>query len=253
MTELATYNGHTPATLQPAEAQRPKNDLMAWAESAVAANNIAQSLARTSFVPKAFQGKPDEVTAAILTGQEMGLSPMAALKSMHVVQGTAGLSAHALRGLVQSHGHEMWTEESTDVRAIVCGKRKGSDKVERVVWTLERATKAGYVAKNPNYKSVPQDMLLARATASVARLVDADGLLGMPYSAEELADEAGSVGETTQPKRVSRKKAEPVAVPTPELAPPTAAEAAEDDEPPAEDAPSDALWPEAAQPPAPVA
>ncbi|MFE6127491.1 hypothetical protein ACFQ6Q_04325 [Streptomyces sp. NPDC056437] len=253
MTELATYNGHSTALAQPApepETQRPSNDLMAWAESAVAANNIAQSLARTSFVPKAFQGKPDEVTAAILTGQEMGLSPMAALRSMHVIQGTAGLDAIALRGLVQSHGHEIWTEESTDVRAIVCGRRRGSDKVERVVWTIERAAKAGYVAKNQNYKSVPQDMLLARATASVARLIDADGLLGMPYAREELEDEAGVSSEAPAAKRVSRKKPQPIPAPEPEVTAPTAAEAAEDgasdeqaashDEPP--------LWPDTAEP-----
>ncbi|MBQ1164370.1 hypothetical protein KBZ21_40985, partial [Streptomyces sp. A73] len=42
--------------------------------------------------------KPDEVTAAILAGQEMGLSPMAALRSMHVINGVAGLSAISLRG-----------------------------------------------------------------------------------------------------------------------------------------------------------
>ncbi|MBQ1164556.1 hypothetical protein KBZ21_41995, partial [Streptomyces sp. A73] len=35
----------------------------------------------------------------------MGLSPMAALRSMHVINGVAGLSAISLRGLVQAHGH----------------------------------------------------------------------------------------------------------------------------------------------------
>lgn len=245
-TELAQYNGHTPATIPApaAEPERPANDLMLWAESAVAANNIAQSLARTSFVPKAFQGKPDEVTAAILTGQEMGLSPMAALRSMHVIQGTAGLDAIALRGLVQSHGHEIWTEESTDVRAIVCGRRKGSDKVERVVWTIERAQKAGYVSKNANYKTVPQDMLLARATASVARLIDADGLLGMPYAREELEDEAGAVA-VQAPKRVSRRKPQPIGTPEPDVRQPSADEATEpDDGPENNDTAGEGLWDE---------
>ncbi|MBQ1164468.1 hypothetical protein KBZ21_41525, partial [Streptomyces sp. A73] len=41
---------------------------------------------------------------------------------------------------------------------------------------------------NPNYKTQPQNMLLARATAECARLIAADVLMGMPYSAEELAD-----------------------------------------------------------------
>lgn len=241
-TELALSNGHAPAV--PAPPQRPGNELIAWAESAVAANNIAQSLAKTSFVPKAFQGRPDEVTAAILAGQEMGLSPMASLRSMHVIQGTAALSAIALRGLVQSKGHEIWTEEVTATRAIVCGRRKGSEKVERVVWSMDRAQKAGFVAKNPNYKSQPQSMLLARATAECARLIAADVLMGMPYASEELADEA----EPAKTRKVARKKPEPVAVPEPELEAPAPeelpAEDAEDGEPAAE-AP---LWPEAAQP-----
>lgn len=212
-------NGAEPAAL---ETTAPTNELMVWAESAVAANNIAQSLARTSFVPKAFQGKPDEVTAAILAGQEMGLSPMAALRSMHVIQGVAALSAISLRGLVQSKGHEIWTEEITASRAIVCGRRKGSDQVERVVWSMDRAQKAGFVSKNPNYKSQPQNMLLARATAECARLIAADALMGMPYSSEELTDEQDGTATTKVSRKVSRKKTEPVATPEPELTEPEA-------------------------------
>ncbi|MBQ1164367.1 hypothetical protein KBZ21_40970, partial [Streptomyces sp. A73] len=37
---------------------------------------------------------------------------------------------------------------------------------------MDRATKAGFPAKNPNYKTQPQNMLLARATAECARLSD---------------------------------------------------------------------------------
>ncbi|MFG7942927.1 hypothetical protein [Streptomyces cacaoi] len=239
MTELAIrQTGNAPAL---ADDPQPGSQLVAWAESAVAANNIAQSLAKTSFVPKAFQGKPDEVTAAILAGQEMGLSPMAALRSMHVIQGTAGLSAIALRGLVQAHGHEMWTEESTSTRAIVCGRRKGQSQEERVVWTTDRATKAGFPAKNPNYKTQPQAMLLARATAECARLIAADVLMGMPYSSEELADENDEAAPAQKTRKISRKKPEPAPAPEPEVTPPaadngaeeaTADTAAQDDEPP---------------------
>lgn len=253
MTELAHYNGHTPAVpaipVEAPQTAQKTSELVAWAESAVAANNIAQSLARTSFVPKAFQNKPDEVTAAILAGQEMGLSPMAALRSMHVIQGTAALSAIALRGLVQSKGHEIWTEESTATRAIVCGRRKGTDQVERVAWSMDRATKAGFVQKNPNYKSQPQNMLLARATAECARLIAADALMGMPYSSEELADEQAEAPKT---RKVTRKKAEPAPTAEPEIEAPSAEETAGDDEP-ADDTPADdyepPLWPDAAQPP----
>src|SRR5690606_29571439 len=61
--------------------------VMQWAAEARQVALIAESLARTSFVPKAFAGKPAEVTAAIMAGQEIGLQPVAALRSIDVIQG----------------------------------------------------------------------------------------------------------------------------------------------------------------------
>ncbi len=92
---------------------------------------MAQSLANTTFVPQSMRGKPAEITAAILTGQEIGLSPMSALRSIDVIQGTPAMRAHAIRGLVQSQGHEVWIEDATDTRVIVAGKRKGSSITQR--------------------------------------------------------------------------------------------------------------------------
>ncbi|HVK36194.1 MAG TPA: hypothetical protein VM428_11110, partial [Microlunatus sp.] len=74
--EIATRDEqHTVAVQTP----QPTNELMQWVESARQANLVAQSLANTSFAG-AYRGKPDEITAAILTGQELGLQPMTALK-----------------------------------------------------------------------------------------------------------------------------------------------------------------------------
>jgi hypothetical protein len=68
------------------------------------------------------------------------------------------------------------------------------------VWTIERAEQAGFTAKNPNYKTQPQSMLTARATAEVARLVASDVVLGIgAYSAEELQDQGVDID--VQPDR----------------------------------------------------
>lgn len=161
--------------------------LAEWAQGAHAAHSIAVNLVETSFVPQQFRGKPHEATAAILSGAEMGMSPMASLRSFDVIQGTAAARAITLRAVVQSKGHAMWEEESTETRAIVCGHRKGESKVRRSVWTLDRARGLGLLGKD-NWKKQPGAMLLARATAECARLVAADAILGIPYSAEEIAD-----------------------------------------------------------------
>lgn len=216
MTEIAIRNGSSITEMDTAAvAMRddgPAVDILAWARQAQATYSIAEKLAMTSFVPKAFQGKPDEITAAILTGYEMNMQPMAALRAMDLIGNTPAFKALTLRALVISHGHEMWTEgEPTDVRAVVCGKRKGSDKVERSVWTIERARKMG-LAEKGEWRRQPSTMLHSRATSEVARRVAPDVILAMPYSAEELED--GRDGTEAAPARRTAKRKTPAAVPT---------------------------------------
>jgi len=194
------------------------NSLAVWADDARQASSVAVSLAPTPFVPQSLRGRDDRqtaanITAAILTGAELGLTPMASLRSIVVIQGTPAMTAVALRGLVQSAGHEVWVESSSDARAVVCGRRRGSDQVERSVWTIDRARQLGLTGKD-NWKKQPEAMLVARATSEVARRVAADVLLGLPYSVEEIADTV-----ETEPQRTARRRAakEPAPMPEPVL------------------------------------
>src|SRR6185436_19223870 len=116
----------------------PDSALVQWAYEARQAAQIAASLAKTSFVPASLRGKPDDITAAILAGQELGLQPMATLRSMDVIQGTPALRAHAMRGLLQSRGHAIQLVESTDARCVMRGCRRGEDVWQEVEWTIQR-------------------------------------------------------------------------------------------------------------------
>lgn len=172
--------------------------LVAWHGAAVAAASLASALCRTSFVPKAFAGKPEETAAALLLGDELGLSPLAALRSIHVISGTPGLYARTMVALVQSHGHEVVPVDDTPAKVTVKGRRAGSDEWVTSTWTTERARRAGYTS-NKKYETDPQAMLYARAASDVCRRIAADVLLGIPYSVEEI--------ELEQPeptRRVSR-------------------------------------------------
>src|SRR5690606_35521957 len=183
----------------PAETEPPAGPLSRlgrWARYARDAHAVATSRARTAFVPREMQNKPELVTAAILTGAELGLSPMAALRSIDIIQGVPAMRANTMRGLVQAAGHEVWVDDdSNETRAIVYGRRKGSDIVQRSVWTMDRARNLG-LANRENYRRQPGVMLVARGTAEGGRLTAADVLLGMPYSVEELDDG----GETSTPR-----------------------------------------------------
>jgi hypothetical protein len=192
--------------------------LARWAESAQAAHKVAAQLVQTSFVPEAFRGKPMEATGAILAGAEVGLSPMAALRSFDIINGTAAPRANTLRAVVQSRGHQIRVKESTATRAIVQGCRVGEQHWQESVWTIERATKLGLTGKH-NWKAQPQAMLVARATAECARLIASDAILGIPYASEELADGEVVEDAPTPEVRPARRTARRAPLPEPTLAP----------------------------------
>lgn len=167
----------------------PTSALLLWAVEAQQAARIAVSLAKTSFVPATLRGKPEDITAAILAGQELGLRPMASLRSMDIIQGTPALRAHAMRGLAQSHGHKIWRDSYSETRVVMKGQRREADgtygPVQESEWTIERARQMG-LADKAEWKKQPGTMLTARATGEVCRLVASDVLHAMPYAVEEL-------------------------------------------------------------------
>ena len=199
MTDLDLYTGLPKA---PAQIDPTGGRLVAWAGAAGAAHQLATSLSRTSFVPRAFQGNAADATAAIMLGDELGLSPIAALRSIYIISGTPALYARTMVALAMAHGHEIWTEESSDRQVTVCGKRRGQEHVERSTWTIDRARKAGYT-NNKKYDTDPQAMLYSKAAAEIARKVAPDVLSGVPYSVEDLELEPENQPRTT----VSRSSA----------------------------------------------
>lgn len=208
MTEIATYQpgalSATPTpTFVPDYQSRAVQRLADWVASADAAYNVAARLVESSFVPAQFKGKPIEATAAILAGSEVGLSPMAALRSFDIISGQAAPRAITLRAIVQSFGHEIVMDESTSMRCIMRGKRRGSSEWQRSVWTMDRAQALSLTSK-PNWKNQPTAMLVARATSEICRLVAADAILGIGYTAEEVSD-----GATGDPATVQEYVAEP--------------------------------------------
>ena len=246
-TDIERYTTPTPngVAVQHASAN---NALMAWADSARAAADIAHSLGPTPFIPASLIARTEDnrgididrtvgnVLGAILTGTEIGLQPMAALRSIDIVNGTPAMRALALRGVLQAAGHDIWVVEANESRAIVRGRRKGSTEVQESLWTMDRARKLNLAGKQ-NWRNQPQAMLTARATAECARLVAADALLGLAYASEELADDLAGVvepdaqpsGEVQPAKRTARRRtAQPTAVARP---PVEAAETGADPEP----------------------
>jgi len=107
------------------------------------------------------------------------MQPMAALRSLDIIQGTPSLRAHAMRALVQRAGHQIQLVESTPELCRMRGRRKGDEEWQTVVWTIERAQKLGLTSKE-QWKRQPQSMLVARATSEICRLIASDVLFACP-------------------------------------------------------------------------
>jgi len=201
----------------------PTSQVVAYAQRLVSAKTIAEALCGTALAPKQYRGDAASGTAAILYGDEVGMSPLQSLQNIYVVHGTPGLSARAMVALVISRGHRVWTKVDTPTRVVVCGQRAGSDVVEESDWTIDRAKRAGYYEQNKSsYEGKPQEMLYARAASVICRKVAPDALLGMSYSAEELRDAPSIPGEVVSNRRTAADytgtSAPAAAVPSPRAA-----------------------------------
>lgn len=150
---------------------------------------LANAIAGTEFVPTSFRNNPAAIAAAILYGDEVGLGPMQSLAKIAVINGRPTLAAEAQRALILQAGHDLWVEEATASRCTVVGRRRGSEATSRITWTLDDAKRAGLTGKPP-WKLYPRQMLLARASAELARAVFPDAIGGLA-STEELDDGAG--------------------------------------------------------------
>src|SRR5574343_467383 len=149
-------------------------DVDSWVHILAPVGDLAAKIAGTDFVPKDFRGKPAAVAGAILFGRELGLPPMTTLKNTYVVHGTPDLSAEAQRALVLAAGHEIEFEEVTATRCKIRGRRAGSEVWTPAQYTMDEAKQSGDFGKNSNYKTRPQEMLIARCTSRLCSMIFPD-------------------------------------------------------------------------------
>lgn len=182
-----------------------KRDTDGWAVVLPAVGDLATKIAQTEFVPDSLRGKPAAIAAAILYGRELGLEPMTSLRSVNVIKGKPALSAEAMRALVLAAGHDIRFQEMTSARCVIVGKRKGQDETTTVTFTMDDAKKMG-VGGGQQYSKMPRQMLAARATAELCRLIFADAIGGLQVDVE-VDDETEAVATVTPMTTAKRKKA----------------------------------------------
>jgi hypothetical protein len=239
MSDLAPY---VPRDLDRPDLLDPETD--GWIASIAEVAQLAAYICETPFVPMGLRGNAPATAATILYGREIGVPPITALQTMHVINGRVGMAAELMRARVLAAGHEIEVVESTAAVCRMRGRRRGTERWAEVQWSKGDAQQAGL--SGDGWRKYPRAMLVARASAELCRLVFPDVTHGM-LATEEIDTEAAPASTRaaeTPPRKVARApRVQPSITPSSGADPATAPAAAP--EPPREVPPP----PRAAAPP----
>jgi len=194
---------------------------------------FSDMLANSSMVPKAYQGKPQDILVCVQWGYEMGLAPMQALQNIAVINGKPSVYGDAAMALVQASSvcedvEEYFEGEGTTNPVAVCvAKRKGRKPVT-AKFSVEDAKRAGLWGKQGPWQAYPKRMMQMRARGFALRDAFPDVLKGLIT-----AEEAQDYPDEAKPRPVAKPanpldmvaKPEPVAIPI-EITDPAIIEAA---------------------------
>ena len=173
MTQLINRQGFAPATI-------------------TEAMEFSKMLADSSMVPRAYQGKPQDIMVCVQWGYEIGLAPMQALQNIAVINGKPSVYGDAAMALVQAspvcEGVEEYIEgEGTANPVAVCIANRKGRKPVTARFSVEDAKRAGLWGKQGPWQAYPKRMLAMRARGFALRDAFPDVLKGL-ITAEEAQD-----------------------------------------------------------------
>lgn len=166
---------------------------MTWTETRA----LGQVLAASGYF-KDVRGEAQAVTK-ILYGREIGIGPVTALMSVHVIEGKPAPSANLIAARIRASGRYDYRvrEHTAEVCRVEFFARAGGklESLGIVEWTIAEARAAGLAGKQV-WKSYPRAMLFARALSEGARVHCPEVFGGSPvYTPEELGAEVNADGD----------------------------------------------------------
>ena len=143
---------------------------------------LCEALVQTRFLPRAVD-TAGKAAALILTGREMGLGPMASIRSLAIVDGKPVLAADLQLGIFKrAGGQAVWQRLDDQGAALWLRHPNGDEHTE--TFTAEDAQRAGLLGKD-NWKKFPKAMYRSRAITAGLKSLGFEPLAGT-YDVEEL-------------------------------------------------------------------
>jgi hypothetical protein len=155
----------------------------------------------TPAIPLRYEGRMDDMLAAVMYGNELGIAPMVAINELYLVDGKVSMSGKLMSQLIHRCGHQLRISFTSTASKVEAWRRDPyTHKLELAgtfTFSDADAKKAGLAGKG-TYQSYPNMMRTWRAITFAARTVFADCLGGVGYVPEEL-DVAYDNGRAIEP------------------------------------------------------
>lgn len=156
------------------------------------AMEFSKMLADSTMVPRAYQGKPQDILVCVQWGQEIGLAPLQALQNIAVINGKPSVYGDAAMALVQASAvcedvQEYFEGEGTPNPIAVCVAQRKGRKPVTAKFSVEDAKRAGLWGKQGPWQAYPKRMMQMRARGFALRDAFPDVLKGL-ITAEEAQD-----------------------------------------------------------------
>lgn len=157
----------------------------------------AQALSGSNLLPKQYREQPANLLFALEYADALGVAPINAITSIHVIEGKPSASADLIASLVRRAGHRLRVSGDDTFAEATILRADDPDYPFTVRWDMAKARQAGLTGKGV-WKAYPSAMLRSRAITEVARMAAPDALFGVIYTPEELGAEVDASGDVVQ-------------------------------------------------------
>lgn len=152
--------------------------------------DMAKFIVESGLYPNA--NTPAKAVAIMFKGLELGVSPLAAMEHIALINGKATIDGAMMLAMLRKEGVSIsFTRRDDKACTVKMTRPDNGDSVE-VTYSMEDANKAGLSGKDP-WRKFPRAMMTWRAVSEAARLLASDIMIygGIPqYTPEELDPDA---------------------------------------------------------------
>ena len=187
-------------TIAPSVARMPTGggrlSVFSNAENFNLAQRMANALAQSTIVPKAYQGNLGNCMIAIEMASRINTSPMMVMQNLYIVNGNPAWSSQWIIAMINSSrrykteiqfefGHD---EEDGGLSCLAWAEDCSGHRVEGPKITMKMAIAEGWVGKSGSkWKTMPEVMIRYRAASFFGRMNCPDMIMGI-YSKEEVIE-----------------------------------------------------------------